>query len=131
MIAVDTNVLLRYMLRDDEKQFIASASFFRARTMEDPAFVGLIVLCELTWSLRRRYGFSAQQVSTVIATLFETAEVQIEDEAEVSACLANASAGAEIADALIAYCAARAGCAATVTFDQDAAGRIPGMELLA
>ncbi len=131
MIAIDTNVLLRYILRDDERQFDASALFFQARTMEDPAFVGLIVLCELTWSLRRRYGFSAQQVSTVVATLFETAEVHIEDEADVSACLSNAGAGAEIADVLIAYCAARAGCAATVTFDQRAAARIPGMELLA
>ena len=44
MIAVDTNVLLRYILRDDERQFAASTAFFQARTMEDPAFVGLIVL---------------------------------------------------------------------------------------
>ena len=131
MIAVDTNVLLRYILRDDERQFTASASFFQARTMEDPAFVGLIVLCELAWSLRRRFGFSAQQVSAVVATLFETAEVQIEDEAGVSACLTNASRSAEIADLLINFCANRAGCASTVTLDQNAAARIPGMELLA
>lgn len=131
MIAVDTNVLLRYILNDDEAQFALASSFFKARTVQNPAFVGLIVLCEMAWSLRRRYGFSREQVRSVVMRLFETAEVQIEAEAEISPLVSGADMKADIADLLISHCAGRSGCAATVTLDRRAAARIPGMELLA
>ena len=131
MKAVDTNVLLRYILNDDGNQFAISSSFLKARTVEDPAFVSHIVLCELTWTLRRRYGYSAMQTAAVVAALFETAEIAIEDEAEISPLLSNAAPGADIADILISFRAKRSGCDVTVSFDRHAAKTVPGMELLA
>lgn len=129
MIAVDTNVLLRFVLRDDEVQFEKAARFFRSRTSDDPAFVSLIVLAELVWALRQRYGYSRAEAHALVATLLETAEVFFEDEAVLSRIVAEAGRG-ELADHLIAHCASRAGCDATVTFDRKAR-HIPGMQLLA
>lgn len=130
MRAVDTNVPLRFVLRDDEPQFAAAAAFFSARTAEDPAFVSLIVLNELIWALRQRYGFDRAKTRNLIETLLETAELVFEDEASLSQIVARADRG-DIADHLISYSARRAGCTSTVTFDRDAAKAVPGMELLA
>lgn len=130
MKAVDTNVLLRFVLRDDERQFATAAAFFNSRTAEDPAFISLIVLAELVWALRQRYGYSRSETRSLVVTLLETAELLFEDEGVLSSMVAEAERG-DLADHLICHSAKRAGCTSTVTFDQDAAKAIPSMELLA
>ncbi len=130
MKAVDTNVLLRFVLRDDERQFEKAAAFFATRTADDPAFVSLIVLAELSWALRQRYGFDRSRTRALIEALLETAELVFEDEASLSQMMAQAERG-DIADHLISYSARRAGCSTTVTFDRDAVKAVSGMELLA
>ena len=130
MKAVDTNVLLRFVLRDDEGQFAKASEFLGSRTPDDPAFVSLIVLVELAWTLRQRYGRSRSDIHSLVATLLEAREIAFEDEGELSSILANGERG-DLADHLIAYSAKRAGCVKTVTFDRAAAKAIPSMELLA
>ena len=130
MRAVDTNILLRFVVRDDARQFAKSAAFFERRTSEDPAFVSLIVLAEFVWVLRHRYGYSRHDVHSLVASLVETAEIVFEDEVSVLAIVQGQAKG-DLADHLISFCAKRAGCKSTVTFDRDAAKYVPGMELLA
>lgn len=129
MKAVDTNVLLRFIARDDPRQFDAAAAFLKARTTEDPAFISLIVVAELVWTLRRRYRYPREDVNAVIGALLESAEVVFEDEPYLSALFAS-QPGGDISDHLIARCAMRAGCTAVATFDLDAAKSVPSMELL-
>jgi predicted nucleic-acid-binding protein len=130
MKAVDTNVLLRFIVRDHPQQFDAASAFLRARTPDDPAFISLIVVAELVWALRRRYRYPREDVSAVVAALLEAAEVVFEDEPHLSALLGMHPKG-DISDHLIAHCAVRAGCASVATFDKKAASRVPSMELLA
>lgn len=129
MKALDTNVLLRFVMRDDENQFAKASGFLESRTPDDPAFVSLVVLVELAWTLRQRYGLSRTDIHALVTTLLETRELAFEDESEVSAIVSDA-AGGDLADHLISYCARRAGCSTTVTFDHDAAKVVAGMELL-
>ena len=129
MRAVDTNILLRLVVRDDARQFAAASAFFAQRTSDDPAFVSLIVLAEFVWALRQRYKYSRAEVNALVAALFETAEVIFEDEAQLSAIVGGDKKG-DLADHLIAYSARRAGCTSIVTFDRNAAKFVPGMELL-
>ena len=131
MMAADTNVLLRYILKDDEKQFATAAAFFGARSPEDPAFICQIVLCEMAWTLAQRYKFSRTQITSIIEALLETSEIHVEDEEIVSAAIADASPTADFADLMIALRASMSGCSSTVTFDKGAAISVPGMELLA
>ena len=130
MIAVDTNVLLRYVLKDDPAQFEAAASFFARRSPDDPAFVSLIVLCEMAWVLQQRYRYSQEQVLALVSLLLETAEIRIEDEAEISALVAGGRNQGDLADHLISHSARRGGSRATATFDRRAAMAVPGMELV-
>lgn len=130
MKGVDTNVLLRFIVRDDARQFDAAAAFLTARTPEDPVFISLIVVAELVWALDRRYRYGREQIHGVVVALLETAEVVFEDEPYLSSLLAARPKG-DIADHLIAHCAMRAGCSSIATFDVGAAKVVPPMELLA
>ena len=128
--ALDTNVLLRFVMRDDENQFAKASDFLGSRTPDNPAFISLVVLVEFAWTLRQRYGRSRNEILALVTTLLETRELAFEDESEVSAVVADASRG-DLADHLISYCARRAGCSSPVTFDQGAVKAVPAMELLA
>lgn len=130
MKAVDTNILLRFVVRDDEEQFSAASAFLNSRTIQDPAFVSLIVLAEFVWALRQRYGYDRAKVRALVLSLLETAEMAFEDEHRLSGLVLEADRG-DLADHLIAYSAVRAGCLSIVTFDRDAAEAVPSMELLA
>lgn len=130
MKALDTNILLRFVIRDDENQFAKARDFLNSRSADDPAFISLIVLVEFVWTLRQRYGRNRREVLSLVTILLETRELAFEDEDELSTIIADADRG-ELADHLISYCARRAGCSATVTFDQGAAKAVPAMELLA
>jgi predicted nucleic-acid-binding protein len=131
MNAVDTNILVQYMVKDDAEQFAKADAFLKGRTSDDPAFISLIVLVELTWVLRRLYRYSREQVHSVMTLMIETAGLTIEDEFFVSTLISHGAVlKDELADHLIAHSALKAGCARTVTFDRAAAARVPSMELL-
>lgn len=130
MIAVDTNVLVRLFVPDDEVQCRKSADFFAERTTEDPAFVNLVVLFEFAWVLAKVYGYKREQVLDAVGYLLETGNMDLQCRAAVAdAAQLAARAKVDFEDALIGMVNRESGCAATITFDQSAA-TIPGMELL-
>lgn len=56
MHALDTNVLVRFLVRDDEAQYVAARACLQAAvTRAEPLFVPDPVLCELVWVLDRTY----------------------------------------------------------------------------
>lgn len=131
MNAVDTNILLRYIVNDDAEQYAKAEAFLKARTADDPAFVTLVVLVELIWVLRRLYRFPPTQIHSALTVLLETAELAFEEEQFVATLVVSGTVMTdELADHIIAYSASKAGCTRTVTFDTRAASRAPGMELL-
>jgi predicted nucleic-acid-binding protein len=125
MIGVDTNVLLRFLLRDDPVQSPQAANFFAQRTAGDPAFVSLVTMVETVWNLRRRVP--AEQLAATIGRLLISEHVVVQASDLVSRALHDAAgAGADLADAVIAHLGIDADCDYTVTFDRKAAG-LPGM----
>ncbi|TGG94893.1 PIN domain-containing protein [Natronospirillum operosum] len=77
MIALDTNVLLRYLLQDDKRQSPAAASLI---TGAAPVLLTDIVLVETVWVLTgKRYGLDRDSVARVINALFEEPMVVFED----------------------------------------------------
>ncbi|MCU0789694.1 MAG: hypothetical protein MUE79_01380, partial [Nitratireductor sp.] len=91
--------------------------------------ISMIVLCEMVWVLRSRYRYPPDRVRDLLVAMLETEEFVLEDEAAISAILSSGRM-TDLSDEIIAYCSRRAGCRATVTFDQGAAAAVPGMELL-
>lgn len=132
MIAIDSNILLRFVVRDDDNQYRKAAAFLTGRTGESSVFVSAVVLMETVWVLRRHYRYSKAQVESLVSELLQAVELSFEQEEYLSILLSTGSGlKGDIADYLVALSADRAGCAKTVTFDRRAAKAVPGMELLA
>lgn len=120
MIALDTNVLVRYLTEDDEAQAARAAALIEgAIDREETMFVTHIVLCELAWVLGGPYRRSRRDIHTAITGLLAAAQLLVED-AEM-AHRANAryrSGRADFADYLIGERASAAGCQTVATFDK-------------
>lgn len=91
--AVDTNVLARFILRDDPVQ-----SPIAERTLIDGAYVPLTVLLETAWLLRSRFGFSREETGNALRIILRLANVDISARDLVEWAIERAVAGADIAD---------------------------------
>ena len=67
MIGIDTNILARYIVQDDEEQArLASLLLEEELDEQNQGLVSAVVLCELVWVLRRAYGYGKEQVEEVL-----------------------------------------------------------------
>lgn len=123
MMGIDTNVLVRYLTRDDENQALAARLLIRsAEESADPLFINHMVLCELLWVLRSVYRFERSQVMDVMGKILETPAFSIEDKDVALGAFRDFQAGgADFPDCLIGRKNRDAGCDATLTFDGQAA----------
>jgi predicted nucleic-acid-binding protein len=126
MLGIDTNVLVRYLVRDDEAQFEqANRLIKREIGAGEAVFVSLPVLLETEWVLRSRYNFKKAEIAEAISGLLDATEIQFEAEPAIEECLQLwKDSTAEFADCLIGAHNRRLGCRATATFDAKAA-RLP------
>jgi predicted nucleic-acid-binding protein len=132
MIGIDTNVLVRVFVDDAPEQTKAALRILSELSHERPGYVSIVVLVEMVWVLGRNYGFKSEAIFAALDTLFDSANIQIERAVLVQDAVDTAhDLDADIADVLIVLSAREAGAIKTVTFDKNAAKRIPGMELLA
>lgn len=131
MIGVDTNVLLRLFVNDNELQHKLALEFFRERNSRSPAFISSVVFAELIWALSKRYGYSQDQILDLVTQLINSTDFVIEQAEVISRVVDHCrSANSSLTDTLVSHLAATRGCEKTMTFDRDAAKRVPGMELL-
>jgi predicted nucleic-acid-binding protein len=115
-IIVDTNVLIRAVVRDDEKQATAADKVLKSAEI---IAVTIPCLCEFVWVLRRLYEFDREDVAAAIRALADTANVSLNRPA-VEAGLAILDAGGDFADGIIAYEGNWLGAETFVSFDKKA-----------
>jgi predicted nucleic-acid-binding protein len=115
-ITVDTNVLVRFVVRDDEKQARGAAKLLKEAEL---IAVSLPCLCEFVWVLRRVYSFGQQDISAALEALLNTSNVAV-DRPAAEAGLAVLNEGGDFADGLIAYEGHWLGGETFVSFDKKA-----------
>ena len=131
MIGIDTNVLVRFVVKDDPTQAPAAVRMIQGLSPEEPGWISILVLTELVWTLRRVYKLDRTSIAGVLERLLSSKDTVLEQRDVVRrALLAYQSSKADFADCVIAVTANLAGCSRMVTFDEIAA-RDLGMELLA
>jgi len=123
MIGLDTNILVRYIVRDDKKQASAATRLIESEcTEESPGFVSQLVLAELFWVLSRGYEYPKSILVSVLTKLLSAVELRVEAAEDVWTALRAYEGGpADFADYLIGVRGRAFGCEATVTFDRHAA----------
>lgn len=129
MIAIDTNVLVRYLVRDDPDQTARAKRFLETElSRERPGYLTLVALAELFWVLRRVYRLPHTDTVDIIERVLAAPQLLVEQAALVDAALA--SAHSDLGDLLIQAVGRANGCSRTITFD-EAFARLPDAELLA
>ena len=124
MLGIDTNVLVRYLVRDDESQYAAAAAVLESLTRDRPGFITQITLAELYWVLARTYRYPTETCLGVLRRLISTATLEFDDGEGAVRALGLAEEGADFADALIQGAMQLFGVKETVTFDRAAAQRL-------
>lgn len=115
-IAVDTNVLIRAVVRDDAKQAAVAVKVLRDAGL---IAVALPCLCEFVWVLLKVYGFQPADIAGAIRALLAAANVEMNRPA-VERGLSMLDAGGDFADGVIAYEASWLGGETFVSFDKNA-----------
>ena len=87
MIAIDTNVLVRFLTQDDPEQGAIAGRFLAGLTVDHPGFVAREVLVELVWVLERAYRYSRGEISSALEGLLAAAELEVEASDDVGAVL--------------------------------------------
>jgi predicted nucleic-acid-binding protein len=115
-VAVDTNVLVRAVVRDHPTQ-----SEVAATVLTDAELIAIATpcLCEFVWVLLRVYGFQPADAATAIRALLAAANVEVNRPA-VEAGLLMLDAGGDFADGVIAYEGHWLGGETFVSFDKKA-----------
>jgi predicted nucleic-acid-binding protein len=127
MLGVDTYVLVRFLVRDDQTQFEKARKLLKREVSSGRrVFINQLVLLEAEWVLRSRYGLPKTQMLETISGLLDAPDIQLEDEPAVEeAVFVWRDANADFADCLIGARNRRLGCNATATFDTKAL-KLPG-----
>ena len=122
MLGLDTNVLVRFLVRDHEAQFERARRLIKREVgAQERVLISLMVLLETEWVLRSRYGLQKTHVIDAISGLLEATELELEDEPAVEEALYLwKDSAADFADCLIGAHHRRLGCRATATFDARA-----------
>lgn len=131
MAALDTNILVRFLVEDDVAQLAAARQLIqRCLAAGEALFVPVTVALELEWVLRARFGFGKPAVLQTLSQLLGSVELVFESERALEVALLLYSQGsADFSDALHLALALSAGEQPMWTFDQ-AAARLPGARLL-
>ena len=112
MLAIDTNLVVRYLTGDHPQQSAKA----KAVINREEVFVSTTVMLETEWVLRSAYGFDAKRVCKALRDFGGLATVLFEDSSLVAFALDRMEDGMDFADAL--HLGRAASCDAFLTFDQ-------------
>jgi predicted nucleic-acid-binding protein len=131
MIALDTNVLVRYLVQDLESQSEIAGRLIDSLTFDNPGFVSREVAVELVRVLERAYGFGRNDIADVLGGLLAAAEIRLEAALDIALAVERMrERGAGFADGMIWSASRNAGCRSLATFDRGMAS-LPGVDVLA
>lgn len=123
MKALDTNILVRFLVCDDENQAQTVYRLFRQAESEKTVFyVPLLVILETIWALEAVYRISRSDILNTISDILYLPILKFEAQAALKRFLVDApNKNADLADILIACSAKQSGCEAVLSFDRKAA----------
>ena len=121
MIGLDTNILLRLVLKDDAKQYARTLDLLTKKlTPGRPGFINLVVLMEFAWTLRRAFKQSNESVAATVERLLGVENIVVErSEIVAKALWLSLDKRIDLPDALISCLNEAEGCSQTLTFDDD------------
>jgi predicted nucleic-acid-binding protein len=120
VIALDTNVLVRFLVEDDKAQSAKAAKLVaRAISDDEPLFVPDVVVCETVWVLSAAYRVPKVEIGEILGRLFMATHLRFDDVDRLSRALeAFGNGKGDYAEYVIREQARGAGCEQVATFDR-------------
>jgi predicted nucleic-acid-binding protein len=113
MIAVDTNIVIRLLTRDDEQQYQQAYALFQ----HDQIYIANTVFLEMEWVLHYAYKYQPSDIIRAFTMLLGLSNVEAEDPYRIATALQWHQAGLDFADAL--HLASSQHCEKLYTFDKS------------
>ena len=130
MIALDTNVLVRFLAQDDDAQFEVAAGLIEGCTSDAPGYVCREVIIELVWVLERAYKYSREDIAEALLSIVTASQLSVENAQDIASVVnLYRDEGYDFADLMIRQSAQRSENRILKTFDQKLA-KLDGVELL-
>jgi predicted nucleic-acid-binding protein len=131
MIAVDTNILVRFLVRDDERQAEAALKRIKeAEVRRERLKIPLLVVLETIWVLESAYDKTRSEIQDAIRDMRQMPVFDFESDRVIEGLLNDGPKyKADLADIMIARSAEAIGCNTGITFDK-AAAKLPFFSLL-
>ncbi len=122
MNAIDANVLVRFLVRDDVKQAGKVRKLFEDAELSGASFfVCTPVVLELIWVLKSVYDFSRDDIISTFEKMLKYSVLEFEDRVLMSELVETGrNSKIDLPDLLIVLNARHCGCEKTLTFDKDA-----------
>jgi predicted nucleic-acid-binding protein len=121
MIALDTSVLVRYIVQDDKEQAHKASALIERLSSDHQAFISCIVLCEVNWVLKSAYKIPKQECVAVLRRILSVSAFDIE---RLACCMKALrryeKEHADFSDYLIYEIAKDEGYDSVITFDRTA-----------
>lgn len=123
MKAIDTNILIRFLTGDDEKQTKKVYSLFKnVESEKKELFVPLLVVLEMVWVLESVYEVSRLEIVSAISDLLLMPVLKFAQQSTIQQWINSAKGNRyDLSDLLIAHSAKINGCDSVITFDKKAA----------
>ena len=117
MIGLDTNILARYYIEDEDDKEATHQRLAAQRLIESgkPLMVAKTVMLEFEWVMRGYYHFEAAEIVTVFKHLLTLPQITLEERNVVEQAIASFEQGLDFADAL--HHASYRDCEAMASFD--------------
>ena len=130
MIALDTNVLVRFLAQDDDAQFEVAAGLIEGCTSDAPGYVCREVIIELVWVLERAYKYSREDIAEALLSIVTASQLSVENAQDIASVVnLYRDEGYDLADLMIRQSAQKSENRILKTFDQKLA-KLDGVELL-
>jgi len=122
MKAVDTNILIRFLVGDDELQAKKAYSIFKkAESEKRELFVPILVVLEMIWVLESVYDIARTEILDSISDLLLMPILKFDQQSALQQLVHSAQGNKyDLSDLLIAHSAKANGCEAVITFDKKA-----------
>jgi predicted nucleic-acid-binding protein len=116
MTGLDTDVIVRFLMKDDAEQAALANAVFAELTAVAPGFVCREVLVELVWVLQKIYRLPRTDIADAVEGLLGAREIVVESADHVAVAVDRLRKGGPgFADQMIALAGQGAGCQATVS----------------
>ncbi len=96
MISVDTNVIVRFLTRDDERQYKKAYAIFKSQEI----FIPDTVILETEWVLRYAYGFEPEDICNAFANLFGLKNIHLSNPSFIAQAIEWHKQGVDFSDVL-------------------------------